>query len=72
MNHIFRNNGVKDHFNSQIENREMRGWESIEEQVRYGEEYTTWKAVRNCDGKAGDQSKKHGVKRNNILFQLPN
>jgi hypothetical protein len=39
MNHIFRSDGVKDHFNGQIENREMPGWVSVEEQVRYGEEY---------------------------------
>jgi hypothetical protein len=68
MNHIFKSNGVKDHFNGQIENREMPGRVSVEEQVWYGEEYATWKAARNRDGGAGDPSKKHGVKRNSILF----
>jgi hypothetical protein len=34
MNHIFRSDGVKDHFNGQIENREMPGRVSVEEQVR--------------------------------------
>jgi hypothetical protein len=71
MNHIFRSDGMKDHFNSQIENREMPGWVSVEEQVRYGEEYTAWKAAGNRDGGVGDPSKKHGVKRNSILFRLP-
>jgi hypothetical protein len=67
MNHIFRGDGVKDHFNGQIENREMPGQVSVEEQVWYGEEYAAWKAARNCDGGAG-ALKKHGVKRNSILF----
>jgi hypothetical protein len=39
MNHIFRSDGMMDHFNGQIENREMPGRVSVEEQVRYGEEY---------------------------------
>jgi hypothetical protein len=68
MIHIFRSDGVKDHFNSQIENRKMPGRVSVEEQVRYGEEYVAWKAAGNRDGGAGDPSKKHGVKRNSILF----
>jgi hypothetical protein len=71
MNHIFRSDGVKDHFNGQIENREMSSRVSVEEQVWYGEEYAAWKAAGNRDGGAGDPSKKHGVKRNSILFQLP-
>jgi hypothetical protein len=71
MNHIFRSDGVKDHFNGQIENREMPGQVSMEEQVWYGEEYAAWKAAGNCDGGIGDPSKKHGVKRNRILFRLP-
>jgi hypothetical protein len=68
MNHIFRSDGVKDHFNGQIENREMPGRVSVEELVWYGEEYAAWKAAGNRDGRAEDPSKKHGVKRNNILF----
>jgi hypothetical protein len=71
MNHIFRSDDVKDYFNGQIENREMPGRVSVEEQVRYGEEYVAWKAAGNRDGGAGDPSKKHGEKRNSILFQLP-
>jgi hypothetical protein len=71
MNHIFRSDGVKDHFNGQIENRKMPGRVSVEEQVRYGEEYAAWKVAGNRNGRAGDPSKKHGVKRNSILFQLP-
>jgi hypothetical protein len=39
MNHIFRSDDVKDHFNGQIENREMPGRVTVEEQVWYGEEY---------------------------------
>jgi hypothetical protein len=70
MNHIFRSDGVKDHFNGQIENREMPGQVSVEEQVRYGKEYAAWKATGNRDGGAGDPSKKYGVKRNSILFRL--
>jgi hypothetical protein len=71
MNHIFRSDDMKDHFNGQIENREMPSRVSVEEQVLYGEEYTAWKAVGNCDGGVWDPSKKYGVKRNNILFRLP-
>jgi hypothetical protein len=71
MNHIFRSDGMKDHFNGQIENREMPGRVSVEEQVRYGKEYAAWKAAGNRDGGAGDPSKKYGVKRNSILFRLP-
>jgi hypothetical protein len=71
MNHIFRSDGMKDHFNGQIENREMLGRVSVEEQVRYGEEYAAWKATGNHNGGARDPSKKHGVKRNSILFRLP-
>jgi hypothetical protein len=71
MNHIFRSDGVKDHFNGQIENREMPGRMSVVEQVRYGEEYAAWKAVGNRDGGAKDPSKKYSMKRNSILFRLP-
>jgi hypothetical protein len=71
MNHIFRSDGVKDHFNGQIENKELPRRVSVEEQVWYGEEYVAWKVAGNRDGRAGDPSKKHGVKRNSILFRLP-
>jgi hypothetical protein len=39
MNYILRSDGAKEHFNGQIENREMPGRVSVEDQVRYGEEY---------------------------------
>jgi hypothetical protein len=71
MNHIFRSDEIKDHFDSQIEKREMPCQVSVEEQVRYSKEYATWKATGNCDGGLGDPSKKHGVKKNNILLRLP-
>jgi hypothetical protein len=50
MDHILRSDGAKEHFNSQIENREMPSRVSVEDQVRYGEEYATWKAAGNRDG----------------------
>ena len=62
MNHIFRSDGVKDHFNDQIENRKMPGWVSMEEQVQYGKEYVAWKATGNCGSEARDPWKKYGVK----------
>jgi hypothetical protein len=70
MYHIFRSYGVKDHFNSQIENREMPSRVSVEEKVWYGEEYAAWKAARNRDGGVGDPSKKYGVKRNSIPIPI--
>jgi hypothetical protein len=70
INHIFRTDSVKDHFNGQIENREMPGRVSVEEQVRYGKEYAAWKAAGNRDGGAGDPSKKYGVKRNSIPIPI--
>ena len=39
MNHILRSDEAKEHFNGQIENREMLGWVSVEDQVWYGKEY---------------------------------
>jgi hypothetical protein len=39
MDHILRSDGAKEYFNGQIENREMLGWVSVEDQIRYGKEY---------------------------------
>jgi hypothetical protein len=48
MNHIFGSDGMKDHFNGQIENREMPGRVSMEEQVRCLE--SRWKLQRRSRG----------------------
>jgi hypothetical protein len=55
MDHILRSDGAKEHFNGQIENREMPGRVSVEDQVWYGEEYAAWKAAGNRDGGIVDQ-----------------
>ena len=68
MNHIFTSDNMKDHFNGQNENREMPSQVSVEEQIWYGKEYTAWKAAGNRDSGVGDPLKKHGMKRNSILF----
>ena len=70
LNHIFKSDGMKDHFKGRIENSEMPGRVSVEEHVPYGEEYVAWKAAGNCDGRAGDLLEKYGMKKNNILFWL--
>jgi hypothetical protein len=71
MNHILRSGRAKEYFNGQIENREMPSRVSVKDQVRYGKEYVAWKAAGNRDNGPRDPSKKHGVKRNSILFKLP-
>jgi hypothetical protein len=58
MDHILRSDEVKEYFNGQIENREMPGRVSMEDQVWYGEEYAAWKAVGNRNGGPGDPLKK--------------
>jgi hypothetical protein len=71
MDHIFRSEELKDHFDGQLESRGVPRRVSIEEQLRYGEEYEAWKAAGHREGSPGDPSKKHGVKRNSILNTLP-
>jgi hypothetical protein len=71
LNHIFRSEELKDHFNGWIETRGLPARVSVEEQLRYGEKYAAWKATGNRDGAVGDPSKKHGVKRISILYTLP-
>jgi hypothetical protein len=43
----------------------------VEKHLRYNEEYAAWKVAGNRDGATSDPSKKHGVKRINILYTLP-
>jgi hypothetical protein len=70
-NHILRREELKDHFDGRIESRGKPVRVSIEEQLKRGEEYATWKESGNREGTTGDPSKKHGVKRISILFTLP-
>lgn len=43
----------------------------MEEQIRYSKEYTAWKAAGNWNDTVGDPSKKHDVKRIDVLYTLP-
>jgi hypothetical protein len=71
MDHIFRSDEMKDHFDGQVERREVPHRVSVEDQLRYGKEYKAWKATGHREGNLDDPSKKHGVKQNCILKTLP-
>jgi hypothetical protein len=66
--YILRSNAFKAHFNRQSEDRRRPRRISVEDQVRFGEEYATWRVAGNRDSGPEDPSKKHDVKRNNILL----
>jgi hypothetical protein len=71
MDHVFRRDEMKDHFNGQVEKKGVPQRVSIEDQLRYNRKYATWKVIGHREDSPGDPSKKHGVKRNCILNTLP-
>lgn len=62
---------MKDHFNGREEDQGKPTVVAAEEQVQRANEYQIWLDEGNKEGGVGDPSKLHGVKRRNILHNLP-
>ena len=71
LNHRYRSEDMKDHFNGRIEDRAQPATVTVEDQISLAAEYLARKEAGNREGAPGDPSKIHGVKRLNILHTLP-
>ena len=62
---------MKDHFNGRIEERGPPTIVIVDKQLQRGVQYQAWLGKGNNDGSDGDPLKIHGVKRRNVLHDLP-
>ena len=61
---------MKNHFNDHVEERGPSTVVTADEQTKRGVQYQDWLGKGKKDGRDGDPSKIHGVKKNSILHDL--
>ena len=71
LDHPYRSEQMKAHFDGSMENRPKPREVTVEEQIRHALECEAWREQGNRYGAVGDPSKISGIKRLSILFLLP-